>query len=122
MELCAEGTKEERRVLEGEVKYCVVREEHRIPLPSCSSASTTGQCFCRLKPCVSVKSDKLETEGGGGQTERGASPHLNPPHQPFQHSRDSLVYTLTILCGIVLLSLGLLLHRFPMVLHRSMLS
>jgi len=117
--LCGKGTEEERGVLEGEVKFCAVGEEDGIPVPSCSSASTTGQCFCRTNPCVSAKCNQLETEGEGGQTEGCASPHPSPPHKPFQHSKDSRFYTLTILCGIVLLSLGLPLHRLPMVLHSS---
>lgn len=71
-ELCGKGTKEESGVLEGEVKCCAVGEEHGIPVPSCSSASTIGQCFCRTNPCASAKSHQLETEGGGGQTEGGA--------------------------------------------------
>lgn len=75
-------------MLKGQIKYCTVEEEHENPVPSCSLPKTTGQCFCRTNCCASAKSDHLETEGGGGQTEGGASPHPGPPHQPFQHRKD----------------------------------
>lgn len=70
-------------------------------------------------PQLNLTSWKLREEVG--KQKEVLSP-TNPPHQPFQHSKDSLFYTLTILCGIVLLSLGLLLHRLPMLLHSSTLS
>lgn len=120
-ELCGKRTKEEREGLEGKVKYCAIGEEHGIPVPSCSSASTTGQCFFRRNACASAKSDQLETEGGGGQTEGGVSStlvlHTNPSSTAKIHD-----FILSQYCAVLCYSLwGCCCRGFPMVLHSSTL-
>lgn len=95
-----QGTREERGVLEGKVKYCTVGAEHGIPGPSCLSAfravllQDKSLCLCQIWPA-----------GIGGRREanrrRCFPTTLVPPHWPFQHSKDLGFYAVTVSCGTV---------------------
>lgn len=121
-ELSGKGTKEERGVLEGEVKYCVVREEHGIPLQSVHQVLQQGSAFAGQIPVPQPNLTSWKLRKEVGKQKEWLPPSLVLHTNPSSTGKiQDLVFSQH--CALLCYSLlGCCCTGFSMMLHSSSLS